>query len=157
MKVFFSYLNRHFIGPLTVSAPPPEPPQDPCIPSPCGPNSQCRDIGGSPACVCLQDYIGSPPNCRPECTINSECPSNKACINQKCKDPCVGSCGNYAQCNVINHTPVCTCDIGYTGDPFTGCRQIPRKYTFSSIPLFISLIELAFCEYYLIVLEQWKT
>lgn len=110
--------------------PPPEPilpeqPINPCVPSPCGPNSQCRDIGGFPSCSCLANYIGSPPNCRPECSINSECPSNLACIQEKCRDPCPGSCGASAQCSVVNHTPICTCLDGYTGDPFTYCQPIP--------------------------------
>lgn len=94
----------------------------PCAPSPCGPNSQCRDIGGFPSCSCLVSYIGSPPNCRPECSINSECPTNQACIQQKCRDPCPGLCGSGAQCSVFNHIPVCACLDGYTGDPFSFCR-----------------------------------
>lgn len=67
--------------------------QRPCHPSPCGQNSQCREINGQAVCSCIQGYIGSPPSCRPECVINSECPLNEACINQKCIDPCPGSCG----------------------------------------------------------------
>lgn len=98
---------------------------NPCVPSPCGPNSECRDIGGSPSCSCLPNYISSPPNCRPECTINSECSTNLACIREKCSDPCPGSCGVGAQCNVLNHTPICTCLEGYTGDPFTNCFPKP--------------------------------
>lgn len=114
-------------------APPPRPTApvvlDPCVPSPCGPNSQCRDIGGAPSCSCLANYMGVPPNCRPECSINSECPSNRACMRERCRDPCPGSCGAGAQCTVINHTPVCTCPEGYTGDPFTNCfpKPPPRK------------------------------
>ncbi|EAT34892.1 AAEL012905-PA [Aedes aegypti] len=118
--------------PFTRCYPNPPPPQDtqivvrdPCVPSPCGPNSQCRNINGVPSCSCLVNYIGSPPNCRPECTINAECPSNQACMNEKCRDPCPGSCGVGARCNVINHTPICTCEAGYTGDPFTNCYPEP--------------------------------
>jgi len=98
---------------------------DPCIPSPCGPYSECRRIGNSPSCSCIQGYFGSPPNCRPECTINSECPSNLACIREKCRDPCPGSCGANAQCSVFNHVPVCTCIEGYIGDPFSSCYPKP--------------------------------
>lgn len=110
--------------------PPPKIPEkpvmtNPCVPSPCGPNSQCRDVGNVPSCSCLPNYIGNPPNCKPECTINSECPSNLACIQEKCRDPCPGSCGTSAQCSVINHTPICTCLEGYTGDPFTYCQPKP--------------------------------
>lgn len=105
-------------------------PKDPCLPSPCGPNALCRTIGDAPACSCMQNYIGVPPNCRPECSINSDCPANRACIREKCRDPCPGSCGILARCSVINHTPSCVCPEGYTGDPFVSCNvlpQIPRK------------------------------
>lgn len=105
----------------------PKPPRDPCNPSPCGANSQCRNINGGPSCSCLATYVGSPPNCRPECTINSECPSNQACIREKCRDPCPGSCGFNARCSVINHTPICVCPEGYVGDPFTSCSPAPPR------------------------------
>lgn len=103
------------------------PPTNPCIPSPCGPNSQCRVVGNTPACSCLPNYIGRAPNCRPECTINAECPGNRACQSERCVDPCPGSCGVNTECSVINHSPVCTCQIGFTGDPFSGCASIPSK------------------------------
>lgn len=102
----------------------PRDPINPCLPSPCGPNSECKIRGDSPACSCLNNYIGTPPNCRPECTINPECPNTKACMNQKCVDPCPGSCGVNARCHVINHTPSCSCDSGFTGDPFQGCVRV---------------------------------
>jgi len=57
--------------------------------------------------------------------MHSECPSNEACIREKCQDPCPGSCGWGAQCNVINHTPMCTCPEGYEGNPFTKCDIKP--------------------------------
>lgn len=101
--------------------------KNPCVPSPCGPNSQCRDVGGSPSCSCLSNYKGYPPNCRPECTISAECPSNLACINEKCRDPCPGSCGSNAVCNVLNHIPICTCSEGFTGDPFSRCQFKPPE------------------------------
>lgn len=140
-KTLSSLCSRYFLpsvlvylkGSFLYSAPPPPAAApvtvNPCLPSPCGPYSQCRDNGGTPSCSCLPEYTGSPPNCRPECTINAECPSILACIREKCRDPCPGSCGAGAQCNVINHTPICTCPDGYTGDPFTNCvpKPPPRK------------------------------
>lgn len=99
--------------------------RDPCVPSPCGANSICRAIGTTPSCSCQPNYMGSPPNCRPECTINQECTSIKACMRERCMDPCPGSCGFNAECVVINHTPVCTCREGFTGDPFSECRPKP--------------------------------
>lgn len=91
------------------------------MPSPCGLNSQCRTLNQHAVCSCLPTYIGAPPNCRPECIVSSECPLDKSCINQKCKDPCPGTCGQNAKCQVVNHNPICSCNNGYTGDPFVRC------------------------------------
>lgn len=102
-------------------------PGDPCNPSPCGPNSQCKQVNGQGVCSCLPNYIGSPPGCRPECVVSSECPQNRACLNQKCVDPCPGPCGLNTRCEVINHSPICSCRQGFTGDPFSRCFTIPRK------------------------------
>lgn len=97
---------------------------DPCVPSPCGPFSQCRQVGDRASCTCLENYIGSPPNCRPECTIDAECPQNLACVNQRCSggvfyfsastvcvhvsnttltfaDPCLNACGFNAFCKTV--------------------------------------------------------
>lgn len=102
--------------------------RNPCVPSPCGPNSQCRVVGTTPACSCLPNYLGRSPNCRPECVINAECPGNLACQNERCADPCPGSCGIHATCMVVKHTPVCSCIPGYTGDPFAGCSLCKNLY-----------------------------
>jgi hypothetical protein len=115
----------------------------PCSPSPCGSNANCREQNGAGACSCIEDHIGNPyEGCRPECILNSDCPSNLACISKKCKDPCPGTCGLNALCQVVNHLPSCTCLSGYSGDPFRQCsfRENERK-----IPsLFIYLIHIHF-------------
>lgn len=103
------------------------PPTNPCIPSPCGPNSQCKIINEQAVCSCLPTFLGVPPGCRPECTTSAECSHSTACINQKCVDPCPGVCGLNAKCTVINHNPICSCKQNYIGDPFTRCNQIKRK------------------------------
>lgn len=100
----------------------PEKQYNPCLPSPCGPFSECRENYGVPSCTCLSNYMGAPPNCRPECVINADCKSNLACINQKCIDPCPGSCGIKAQCIVKTHMPICTCYDNYVGDAFIECK-----------------------------------
>ena len=101
---------------------------DPCDPNPCGPNSNPpRTIGDRCQCSCLPEMIGSPPNCRPECVVNSDCPSDKACINRKCQDPCPGLCGVNAYCRVRNHVPICVCNQGYIGDPFSSCYRPTSK------------------------------
>lgn len=110
-------------------------PQDPCSPTPCGPNSKCRTVNGQAVCTCMQEYIGTPPNCRPECVVNAECPVHLACINRKCADPCPNTCGVRAQCTTKNHNPICTCPIGFTGDPFTLCTpQAEPKVTSTERP-----------------------
>jgi len=96
-------------------------PTDPCQPSPCGSYSDCKTVNGHAVCSCLPTYIGSPPACRPECVVSSECSQDKACMNQKCKDPCPGTCGQNAKCQVINHSPICSCPPNYIGDPFIRC------------------------------------
>lgn len=109
--------------------------REPCFPSPCGPNSQCRNLNSSPACSCLNTYIGSPPNCRPECTIHQECPSTQACIHEKCVDPCPGSCGPNARCHITNHIPICSCFEGYIGNPFSSCQPAqPQQADPPAIP-----------------------
>lgn len=113
---------------------------NPCQPSPCGPNSQCREINGQAVCSCAPSYIGSPPGCRPECVVSSECSIDKACVNQKCTDPCPGICGTNANCRVNNHSPICSCQTGYTGNPFTRCYVLPRKSTFVTIHKDLNLI-----------------
>lgn len=102
-------------------------PINPCQPSPCGPNSQCKAVGNTAACSCLPNYVGRAPNCRPECTSSSQCSPMQACINEKCKDPCPGSCGTYATCVVQNHQPSCKCYDGYTGDPYSACMPTPSN------------------------------
>lgn len=105
-------------------------PIDPCHPSPCGPYSLCRTFNEHAVCTCLDLCVGAPPNCRPECIVSSDCRSNMACINQRCKDPCPGLCGINAQCQVINHNPICSCVSGHTGDPFVRCFYEERKFDF---------------------------
>jgi len=94
---------------------------NPCQPSPCGPNSQCREVNGYSMCSCLIGYYGTPPTCHPECSIDSDCSQNRACSNQKCRDPCPGACGENAQCHTISHRPHCICPPGFTGNAFSRC------------------------------------
>lgn len=124
-----TYISIELTGPPIVYDDP-----NPCLSNPCGPNSVCRVHESQPVCSCVVNYIGRPPNCRPECTVNSECPSNKACINEKCRDPCVGACAFNAECHVHAHTPRCVCSVGYEGDPFSGCHKIvPSKTSINKI------------------------
>lgn len=109
--------------------------RNPCNPSPCGANAECRERQGAGSCACLPEYFGDPyTGCRPECVTNSDCTRDKACVNNKCKDPCPGTCGINAECSVPNHAPSCSCLPGYTGNPFTSCHLPPPSKT-SKCPL----------------------
>lgn len=109
-------------------------PSNPCQPSPCGVNAICNVRNGAGSCKCQSEYHGDPYiECRPECIMNSECPRNKACINNKCRDPCPGVCGQNAECHTVNHSPSCTCFVGYIGNPQIACHLQPTSKTFLQI------------------------
>jgi hypothetical protein len=99
---------------------------NPCDNNSCGPNSVCRSYDKQPVCSCQSGYIGLPPNCRPECTLNADCIGSKVCVDNHCTNPCPGSCAAQALCSVVNHVPICMCPEGYTGDPFKIC-SLSRK------------------------------
>ncbi len=103
----------------------PELPIQTCNPNPCGPYSVCELNGPRVVCSCQKGYFGRPPNCHPECLLNSECAPNLACIKQKCQDPCIGVCGINAVCNAVGHQAICSCPPGYSGYPFESCNKIP--------------------------------
>ncbi|XP_026677656.1 protocadherin Fat 3-like, partial [Diaphorina citri] len=96
----------------------------------CVPNAECRDG----VCVCLPEFYGDGyVSCRPECVLNNDCPSNKACIRNKCKNPCVpGTCGEGAICDVINHAVSCNCPPGTTGSPFVQCKPIQYEPVYTN-------------------------
>lgn len=112
------------------------PERNPCMPSPCGPNTYCQISGKRAICTCIENFIGDPKRgCRPECTMNSDCPSNKVCTRYQCKDPCSVSnvCGLGAVCLCRDHNPTCVCREGFAGNPFVQClprREYPFCYWF---------------------------
>lgn len=115
--------------------------EDPCAGSPCGPYSNCRIVDKHPVCACQQFCIGAPPSCRPECLVSADCAQNRACINKRCLDPCPGTCGLRALCQVVGHNPVCSCPNGYTGDPFLLCTiETPSKLSLSFQLIFSFLL-----------------
>lgn len=143
--VFLDYSLFPFCGlylhvACVVSVAAPVAPVNPCEPSPCGPYSLCRTVNGHAVCSCQPNYIGAPPSCRPECLVSADCPQDRACINQKCTDPCPGTCGVNARCQVVNHNPICSCPPGFSGDPFAQCARdqskVPSVYCLSFYPIF---------------------
>lgn len=124
-----SLVNQIFQS-TRVAAPPPiekDEPVNPCIVSPCGRYSTCKNVNNSPSCACLPGYEGIPPYCRPQCETNSDCPNDLACINEKCTSPCINACGQNAKCSVSLHSANCYCVDGLVGDPFVSCH-VPVLY-----------------------------
>lgn len=111
--------------------------QDPCD---CAPGAQCRVDNHIATCKCLPGHFGDPySGCRlvdskptPQCTVDADCPSKLACIDNVCKNPCIESrpCGPHAICSVVDSLPlrtlVCTCEPGFVGNADIGCK--PGKY-----------------------------
>lgn len=108
----------------------------PCNPSPCGANALCKENNGAGSCTCMPNYYGDPYiSCRPECIQNSDCERNRACVNTKCVDPCIGACGSNAECRALFHSPHCQCLSGYTGDAIQRCYKIETsKLQFLTFP-----------------------
>ena len=100
---------------------------DLCNPSPCGSNANCQNG----ICTCREDFIGDPyTNCRPECVGNEECEFDKACVHNKCIDPCIGICGLNAECSIFNHLPACSCPSGTSGNAFISCNPYKGIWIF---------------------------
>lgn len=95
----------------------------PCSPSPCGPSSLCSVTNGYAVCSCPSGTSGdaATTGCRPECIVSSECSRDRACVRNKCVDPCVGACGTNAMCRVFDHAPICSCPPETAGNPFHDC------------------------------------
>ncbi|XP_068220040.1 uncharacterized protein [Palaemon carinicauda] len=101
---------------------------DACSPSPCGPNTRCQvSPRGIALCRCLDDFVpdGNTINgCKPQCTIDDDCPDDYRCRATKCVRVCVqGACGTNADCDSRNHRPICKCPNGYRGDPHITCSR----------------------------------
>jgi len=101
---------------------------EPCDPSPCGYNAQCQSINGKEVCTCSPGLVGDPlVGCRPECLVSDDCSSHQACVSTKCVDPCQGSCGENAECEVTNHQGTCRCLQGYQGNPYISCQRVTLR------------------------------
>lgn len=109
--------------------------KDPCTElTPCNLPSKCQVIPSAPVrtmiCICPDGYISSGSGtCKPienirviGCISDSDCASEKSCINSICRDPC--NCGQNSVCRIKEHKPICTCEQGYDGNPEIGCVKV---------------------------------
>ena len=80
--------------------------------NPCASTAECLARNHHAECRCKPGLIGDPfVRCvqqephqpKPECQTNSDCPSDKACISERCQDACLGVCGINAECHTSYH------------------------------------------------------
>lgn len=110
--------------------------QNPCAQvDVCSPDQRCRVLDTLPlrtiVCQCSPDTIvDSNGRCRsivhiqPQCTIDADCLDTDKCNRGECVSACrIDVCGINALCNAAQHQAVCTCAIGYNGNPHVECTN----------------------------------
>ena len=89
---------------------------------------------GEQLCYCLVVCILVPKVVEPFCTIDSQCDSQLACINEDCVNPCtaIDPCAEFAICKVHDTLPLrtmsCTCQPGFTGNGYVQCSKIGMRH-----------------------------
>lgn len=116
--------------------------------SSCGTAAECYGINHQAICECPPGMAGNPQIACvvAGCRADTDCPSNKACINMKCIDPCTRNnpCIKPSECTVYNHRTDCACPPGYIGNIGTSCKK-SKTYFLSTLYLVIkSIIKCSF-------------
>lgn len=111
-------------------------------PAPCAPNADCFARNHAASCRCPPALpLGDPlVYCQkikvigePECRMDGDCPSGRACLRDQCREPCaeLRPCAGSARCSVSDSTPfrtlICRCPEGFIPDDQGACRpaQLP--------------------------------
>merc|ERR1712106_439322 len=90
-----------------------------CQPGACGINADCDARQHRAECRCPQGYTGRPESRCEKTPPPVSDPAPRVKIDVCRPNPC----GTNAECRERGERPVCTCPIGYEGDPLTNCRQ----------------------------------
>lgn len=96
----------------------------------CLDNEKCIERRCSVFCTsdksCPTGFICEYGQCIAGCRRDGECPLTEACINNQCLNPCASptACGTKAQCQPVNHRPLCSCLPEHTGDPRVECSRV---------------------------------
>lgn len=99
-----------------------------CNPLSCVSGAVCLGIQHKPVCECPPGTRGSPASgCRAAgCSSIDDCPSEMACFNGICKNPCslANVCDPSQECKPFNHTVECVCPPGFEGTPGVACTKV---------------------------------
>lgn len=102
----------------------------------CALTARCEGRHHQPVCNCQPGTTGNPyVECsgyreQPQCTVDSDCPSQLACINVHCENPCAKSdvCSPQQTCTVLDTLPLrtvmCRCPIDTTTDNAGRCVPV---------------------------------
>lgn len=113
-------------------------------------NGICKAVCNSDS-KCSPNQICENRLCIGGCRSDTSCPDNEACVDKQCKGnkilqlfvfvkgfinikekmfnviiaPCDSAitCGQCAECKVVNHGVQCSCMPGYNGNPLVGCSK----------------------------------
>lgn len=107
-----------------------------CDSDSCAPTARCIGQKHQPVCNCQSGTSGNPyVECssyreQPQCTADAECPSQLACINQRCENPCAQSnvCSPQQTCSILDTLPLrtimCRCPADMITDSSGRCVPI---------------------------------
>ena len=99
-----------------------------CSPATCESGAVCQGVNHRPICECPPGTKGNPnAGCKAiGCTNLKDCPTDRACFNGVCTDPCSmpDVCTVDQECKPFNHTAVCDCPPGFKGSPQTACTRV---------------------------------
>lgn len=138
--------------------------ENPCVESnPCDGPSECRVFNHQVECACPPGYVGdTKTGCKKEeekCRMDKDCPTQLACINSECVNPCVATepCGVNAECRVFDTEPVrtmiCECLPGYQGNAAVQCDK--SKCLIPAFRMKIKKMWMRFASYWWLILSAW--
>ena len=98
---------------------------------------------GNPLVACSPKGPPLPVESEDECQIDSDCPSGRACLEHKCRNPCfeLNPCASSAICSVVDTVPfrtmICSCREGWVPDTDRSCVPIETTNPPGAINLLI--------------------
>lgn len=121
---------------------------DPCLlDNVCAPTAICKVINHDASCACPPGYVGDPlvlcsakldpipALAEVECVTDADCPSGRACLDNRCQNPCyeLSPCDVTAVCSVVDTVPfrtmICSCRTGWVPESDRSCVPVETNIT----------------------------